>query len=178
MNRYALRGFTLIELLVTIAIIGILATIVYASFGQAREQTRDKSRTATLKELQLAVETYKAQVGRYPAAGCGVAATSFAGPGSVTMPNYVSCATYIVGLVPEYIGSLPTDPAFEAVSDKGIFYRSDGVSYKIILHDVVEELQVTSFADKFARCPSAVGACASGVPSTTYAVYSLGAEGW
>jgi len=47
-------GFTLIELLVTISIIAILSSIIYASFNDARAQSRDKVRMADLKELQLA----------------------------------------------------------------------------------------------------------------------------
>lgn len=176
-------GFTLIELLVSLSIIGLLTAILYANFEQARSQSRDKSRLAALKELQLAVEQYRAQVGSYPLAGCGATTAQFAGPGTASVSGMISCAAgntnnYITGLSPSYIVRLPFDPKFEFVANKGFYYRSDGVSYKLMLYDVAESILVTSFADEFARCPSATGACGSGVPATTYAVYSLGAEDW
>jgi prepilin-type N-terminal cleavage/methylation domain-containing protein len=184
-------GFTLIELLVSLTIIGLLTAILYANFEQARSQARDKSRLAALKELQLAVEQYRAQVGSYPLGdftNCGTVASpattaDFVGPGDATLSGFKACRAlgtnnYINGLSPSYIVRLPFDPKFEFVSDKGFYYRSDGVSYKLMLYDVAESILVTSFADEFARCPSAMGACGSGVPATTYAVYSLGAEGW
>ncbi len=176
-------GFTLIELLVSLTIIGLLTAILYANFEQAREQSRDKSRLAALKELQLAIEQYKAQTGSYPAAGCGATTAQFAGPGSASASGLIGCTaagtnSYITGLVPGYIVRLPFDPKFEFDANKGFYYRSDGISYKLMLYDVVETLTVTNFTDEYARCPSATGACGSGVPATTYAVYSYGAEGW
>ncbi len=180
---YKKSGFTLIELLVSLAIIGLLTAILYANFEQARSQSRDKSRLAALKEVQLAIEQYRAQVGSYPLAGCGATTATFAGPGTATVSGLVGCTAvntnnFITGLVPAYIVRLPFDPKFEFVADKGFYYRSDGISYKLMLYDVAESLHVTSFADEYARCPAATGACSSGVPSTTYAVYSIGAEGW
>ena len=46
------RGFTLIELLVVIAIIGVLGSIVFAPFNEARKKGRDGKRVAELKSLQ------------------------------------------------------------------------------------------------------------------------------
>jgi prepilin-type N-terminal cleavage/methylation domain-containing protein len=62
------RGFTLNELLVTMAIIGILATIVYGKFTNARALTRDSSRIETLDMLSGALDAYYAQYHVYP---CG-----------------------------------------------------------------------------------------------------------
>lgn len=184
-------GFTLIELLVSLSIIGLLTAILYANFEQAREQSRDKTRLAALKELQLAIEQYRAQNGRYPlannnAAQCNTPAiTDFVGPGTANLSGLKGCssdsaAQYIMGLVPDYIATLPTDPKFEFTANKGFFYRTDatGSAYKLMLYDVVEELTVTDFSHEYARCPSATGFCIGGAPSTTYAVYSIGAEGW
>jgi general secretion pathway protein G len=79
------RGFTIVELLVVISIIGILLTILYANFSQAKMQSRDKVRKAELKEIQLAVELYKAQNSTYPAA--------------------------LSALTPDFIQEVPTDPS-------------------------------------------------------------------
>ena len=53
------RGFTLIELLIVITIIGILATIVLASFGGVQEKTRDGRRKADLAQMKRAMELAK-----------------------------------------------------------------------------------------------------------------------
>lgn len=45
------RGFTLIELLVVIAIIGLLSSIVFASFGGTRAKGRDARRVSDLREM-------------------------------------------------------------------------------------------------------------------------------
>lgn len=174
-------GFTLIEVIVSITIIGLLVSVVYASFSDARTQARDQARWAALKETQLAIEFYKAQNGRYPAAGCGAAFTDFAGPGPATVSGYTSCTEYISGLVPEYIAALPTDPLFENDADTGYYYRTDanGTSFKLLAKDSIELFFATGPGDEIARCPMLTGACASGVPAATYAVYGGSASvGW
>jgi prepilin-type N-terminal cleavage/methylation domain-containing protein len=169
------KGFTLVELMVTVSIIAILSSIIYASFDQARAQARDKARLSSLKEVQLALEVYRAQNGSYPIAGCGAA--SFAGPGPGSA-GFSQCGDYIVGLVPDFIDRLPVDPRFENDSNRGFYYRSDGNSYKLMSYDVVEAQVIGAYGEEFARCPGAMGACGGAVPATTYAVYSAGAEDW
>jgi prepilin-type N-terminal cleavage/methylation domain-containing protein len=174
------RGFTLIELLVVISIIGILSTIVYASFGEARMQSRDKARMSGLKEVQLAIELYKAQNGVYPSSGCSSVNTNFVGPGPSSASGYVSCDVYIAGLIPDFIPALPIDPRSETTAGMGFYYRSDGLSYKVVVQNSVETLIVTGYDHEFARCPrsQSIGPCAGAVPANTYAVYSAGAEAW
>jgi len=170
------RGFSLVELLVAISIIGILISVVYVSFNAAREQARDDARKTDLKQLQLAVELYRAQNGRYPAA-CN---TSWSGQVGSTF----ACSSggeYIVGLTPDFIASLPIDPNIGG--SRSYLYRVDstGSNYKIMAHDTVESKTVTSYNDEFARCPRSFNSshCGNAGPqSTTYAVYSAGAESW
>lgn len=54
MSRHRL-GFTLIELLVVVAIIGILATVVIASLGQARDRAQRANALAELSTLRNAL---------------------------------------------------------------------------------------------------------------------------
>ncbi len=180
MNRKYLKGFTLIELLVTISIIGILTAIISVNFNDARQQANDKKRMTDLKSLQLSLELYKSQNGSYPkpsgAVCTGGSDTDFFGPGTAG-GGFKSCINYIPGLAPEFTSVLPTDPKFEADAGKGFYYRSNGTSYKAMVYETAESLTVL-LGDEFARCPKATGACASGIPANTYAVYSAGAEDW
>src|SRR3990167_274152 len=59
-------GFTLIELLIVIVIIGVLATILLANFIGVRQRSRDAQRKADLRQIQGAIELYKADQGVYP----------------------------------------------------------------------------------------------------------------
>ena len=182
-NAQSRLGFTLIEIMVVISIISLLASVLYINFNAARENSRDQVRKTDLKQLQLAVELYKAQNGRYPESGCG---TVWAGPGPTT-GNYAQCDDWIVGLVPEFIAELPLDPNTD--TNQGYFYRTDatGSRYKIKAYGSVERNFITSYQQDFARCPRPSGNtyCAAGTSPAagggsddTYALYSFGAERW
>jgi prepilin-type N-terminal cleavage/methylation domain-containing protein len=182
-------GFSLLEITVVIAIIGILATVGIMTYNDVREQARDNVRLASLKELQIAIETYKDIVGTYPPAGCGSAV--FVGPGTHTSGASWSsaCDTYIVGLVPTYISALPEDPSREDEDTIGFMYRSNGSDYKLMVHGAVESQLVNSYGHELARCPRSclaevpgntycTAAAGSNPTPTTYAVYSTGGICW
>jgi prepilin-type N-terminal cleavage/methylation domain-containing protein len=52
------RGFTLIEVLVVIAIIAILAAIIFPTFARAREKGRVARCTANLRQIGMALSMY------------------------------------------------------------------------------------------------------------------------
>jgi prepilin-type N-terminal cleavage/methylation domain-containing protein/prepilin-type processing-associated H-X9-DG protein len=63
--RRSYSGFTLIELLVVVAIIALLASILFPVFGRARETARRTSCISNLKQVGLAVEQYKQDYNRF-----------------------------------------------------------------------------------------------------------------
>lgn len=176
------KGFTLVELMVVISIIGILSAVVYANFSDARKVARDEIRKTDLKNLQLAIELFKAQNGRYPDGCKGNDAWS----GGSNAPGVGDACNagvdYIVGLVPDYISELPEDPSNPTSGNIGYLYKSEGglgaaTAYKLMAHQTVEKVLIKSYDDEFARCPDGGGNCPVTFPSNnlginnTYAVY-------
>jgi len=82
------KGFTLIELLVVISIIGILLAVGAVSYQKSVKLSRDSKRKADLEQLRQALETYRSEVGSYPATA--------------------SWSTSLTG--GDYIASIPSDP--------------------------------------------------------------------
>ena len=87
------KGFTLIELLIVIVIIGVLATILLANFIGVRQRSRDAQRKADLRQLQSAVELYKADQNSYPS-------SSLVCEGALKSPD----------LSVTYMAKIPCDP--------------------------------------------------------------------
>jgi len=59
-------GFTLIELLTVIAIIALLAAIIFPVFAQVRNQARKTECITNLHRLSVALKQYKLDEGKYP----------------------------------------------------------------------------------------------------------------
>lgn len=59
-RRLKTSGFTLIELLIVIAIIAILASILFPVFGRARENARRASCSSNMRQIGLALSQYTA----------------------------------------------------------------------------------------------------------------------
>lgn len=82
------KGFTLIELLVVIVIISILATLLMVNLVSVRQRGRDTQRKSDLRQIQAALELYRADNGVYAALpSCGGALVS----GSTTYMQKVPC---------------------------------------------------------------------------------------
>lgn len=71
-SLYASKGFTLIELLIVIVIIGVLSAILMANFVGVRQRARDAQRKSDLRQIQSALELYRADNGSYPPAPPGI----------------------------------------------------------------------------------------------------------
>ena len=183
-------GFSLAELLVVLGIIGILLAILFASFQESREQSRNTAIRAGLKEVQLALETYKAQYGEYPplALGSGCPNTQSVQGGAALQQSSDDCGElYIPGLVPDFMSALPMH-TMSGASTCDIVYTveaSDAAAYKLTAAECVEGVTGAGDGigqdDELARCPSSCPASGDCDPSvaafyTSVAVYSNGAQ--
>jgi general secretion pathway protein G len=101
------KGFTLIELLIVVVIIGILASLLMANFVGVRQRGRDAQRKSDLRQIQAALELYRADLGEYPLTA-----------------NFPACGSSLS----TYMQKVPCDP-----TPGGIYnYTSDGTTYSII----------------------------------------------
>ena len=116
------KGFTLIELLIVIAIIGVLATLLMVNFVGVRERARDAQRKSDLRQIQSALELYRADQGVYPVSGSG----------NGNFP--ITCGNPLVstdGAI-TYMTKIPCDPFGADYYNTGnYFYQSGGSTYNI-----------------------------------------------
>lgn len=119
-SRVKQKGFTIVELLIVIVVIGILAAITIVAYSGIQDRSRFAKSRADFNTMQKGLEMYKADKGAYPVTSGGNWYYSSSLPTS-----------YIPGLVPEFVASLPI-----VTDGSGAYlYRSaDGVDYKIIKH--------------------------------------------
>ena len=91
------RGFTIMELLVVLAIIGMLFSIILASYSVIKQRNRDARRSADINQISRALALYFNDTRRYPVS---VASTTLNGN------DVVSTALKNAGSIPQ----VPADP--------------------------------------------------------------------
>jgi prepilin-type N-terminal cleavage/methylation domain-containing protein len=99
MNSVRNRGFTLIELLVVIAIIGLLVSVVVASFGTVQRKGRDARRISDVNTIQKALALYDSTVGSFPIA---TTVTNLTGSDSVSTTLVSAQALPVMPRDPSY----------------------------------------------------------------------------
>jgi prepilin-type N-terminal cleavage/methylation domain-containing protein/prepilin-type processing-associated H-X9-DG protein len=133
------RAFTLIEILVVIAIIALLAAIIFPVFSRARESARAISCLSNLKQIGMGLAMYSEDyAGRYPIAGGEISwdavdSSTGNGPWMQQMQSYLknrqvfhcpsdgdSEYSYFLGSRAAYVAVTP--PAFAATDTRRIEY--------------------------------------------------------
>ncbi|GIW68149.1 MAG: hypothetical protein KatS3mg099_097 [Candidatus Parcubacteria bacterium] len=156
-------AFTLVELIVSIAIIGLLSSIVLVLLNTTHKKARDAQRIEDMREIQKALEIYYTKHGFYPSTSGAWRGTELSG-GVSCYGNHGNNA--IPGLAPAYIPQIPRDP--KPSTNFCYLYRSDGKDYKFLAHQTMETCNP--------------GACPLQDPQRssqrTSAVFSPGARNW
>ena len=112
-------GFTIVELLIVIVVIGILAAIVIVAYNGIQNRANIASINSDLSQLDKAIKSYQAINGTYPSTG-----------GTWRSQGAVTKDTFIPGLVPEVVTSLPR--AMQWSGSSTFYYRSNGDDYKLL----------------------------------------------
>lgn len=114
-SQFFSAGFTLIELLIVIVIIGVLATILLANFIGVRQRSRDAQRKADLRQIQSAIELYKADQGTYPPLNL---------PPNSSWLNSAPCpgSSSLTGGTVTYLTKIPCDPSGTSWYNSGNYY--------------------------------------------------------
>ena len=107
------KGFTLIELLIVVAIIGILGSLLMANFIGIRQRARDVQRKSDLRQIQSALEIYRADLGSYPITA-----------------SFPACGSALTGGSPlsTYMQKIPCDP----LATPAYSYTSSGTTYTLL----------------------------------------------
>lgn len=68
------RGFTLIELLLVLVILTVLAAVVVPKFTKRSEQARITAANTDISNLEVALDAFEVDMGRYPTSNEGMKA--------------------------------------------------------------------------------------------------------
>ena len=135
-NKNKKQGFTLIELLVTMAILGVLATVISSGYTSSRTRGRDITRKSDLKQIATSLETFFNDYGKYPDSdasgqilGCPYTPSTGVGTACVWPNKQTFTDTKSV-----YFNNLPKDP----VVAQTYFYRSFDFGKKFQLFSHIE----------------------------------------
>ena len=111
------RAFTLVEILVVIAIIGVLAAILFPAFATARERSRSTACLSNLKQIGAAMAMYGADYdGRFPYAVDQFDKVEATG---TLFPNNFDALVASLPLVHETLVPYSSRQVFQCAGDRG-----------------------------------------------------------
>lgn len=117
------KGFTLIELLIVIAIIGLLASVVFATLASSRIKARDAKRAADVRQLLSGLELYYLANNTYPIQAAPQTITN----GIVTGIGLLS-PTFVSNFTP---APTPNDGTCSAAQNSYVYTSASGSTYTI-----------------------------------------------
>jgi prepilin-type N-terminal cleavage/methylation domain-containing protein len=146
-------GFTLVEILVAIAIVSILASVIFANLGEARKKAHDTQRANDLGQIQVALRVYRdAYSSDYPTAISGEEIVSTSGVGQMIAP---------------YITNTITDP-LNGTAGYGYYYDSaytcNGTSHVVVIAQAMERTNAGNF---LTTCGAGPYEATTGITPTT-----------
>ena len=130
MDRLRYHGFTLVEIMVVVAIIGILAAVTVANFGDIRTTARDAERIENLKAVATALQLFEVKYGRLPDCEAGIQV------GGTAEQSVCADANLLATHFTEALSTLPEDPLGTDADDRFIYYGqrtcADGTERKLV----------------------------------------------
>lgn len=147
------NGFSLIEILVVIGIIGILSSLLIPNLIGVRQRARDSQRKSDIRQMQSALELYRADNAAYPSVidtPYRLNSTACTASNIFTSPN----------LLVTYMQKIPCDPTGTGVYNGGnYYYYSNQKTYTL-----AGCLENTADSTGTSTAPSPTGSptCASG----------------
>jgi len=119
------KGFTIVELLIVVVVIAILAAITIVSYNGITNRAQFTSLKSDLATINKAILLYHADNGTYPSstsscmnAWCGW--------------NQVTGNSFIPGLSPKYLASIPQMPTENVNEDTFLYSSGNGTSYRLM----------------------------------------------
>ncbi len=157
MQKKNLRGFTLIELLIVIAIIAILAAVVFVALDPSSrfKKARNARRQSDVENIAAAIVTYQVDNdGSLPTAISGMTAGSHiigtngstgCDSGCTATTTQAACVDLTSLVTGGYLGSVPVDPTggTTATSLKTMYYITANATGTITAGACIPELSQT-----------------------------------
>lgn len=117
--RKSSQGFTLIELMIAVAIVGILATIAYASYSSQIQHSRRSDALTSVGSVSSSLERCYASAYTYVGCGNAAAGTAASQNGYYSIVTVVAATSYTLTATPVGAQANDTTCASFVLSNSG-----------------------------------------------------------